>query len=41
MIPYIQLEGGIESACKHSMISSHLSDYGQRGGINFSHINRP
>ena len=31
---HIQLESGIESACKHSMILSHLPDYGLRGGMN-------
>ena len=32
-ILHIQLEGGIESAFKHSMISSHLRDYGLIDGI--------
>ena len=32
---HIQLEGGIEFACKHSMISSHLPDYGLRGDRHF------
>ena len=30
-----QLEGGVESACKHSMISSNLPDYELKGWVHF------